>query len=492
MGDKQILNDRNEELVGFLHEAKNGDEKDLVIVCHGYNSDHNDRIIKKICNSLPSVGYDAFRFTFSGYKKSGEIHADPSFKEQYSDLRSVLDHFQKKYKTISVVGHSTGGTIAILVAAYDYDRRIKSIVLMAPRIYPSKSTMTRKIEQKYGGTVAELLKDPQVKYPVEVEIHGESHQFSKIYVEELAKLDVARNLKRINCPLLILHGDDDKVVDIEEGKTAEMEVRKLATFFPVSNADHSMSCNEHLKEAIKIISTWFSQQKQGQRIKLKGRRKANHLFENSLAKQKGRRLRRPTIKKRILLLFILSLLVVFLFGRGCLPNISYSTQGGPEMPTQGDNKKSEEAEREAFSLAVWWAVLALISTLTLTYVTLINRLRDKLPKLKPKIWNFDKEQKIREISWNMVLLSWAAFLMFITISGIALRILYSYTKWYLPIPIWKDSNLFLADIDSIILYSFIVSTLLRIWLFLDSHWEDLFIYLFVHRRSKKKKRSFVT
>lgn len=492
MGDELILNDRNEELVGFLHEAKDGDEKDLVIVCHGYNSDHNDRIIKNVCNSLPSVGYDAFRFTFSGYNKSGEIHADPSFKEQYSDLRSVLDHFQKKYKTVSLVGHSTGGTIAILAAAYDYDKRIKSLVLIAPRIYPSKSTMAKKIEQKYGGTVAELLKDPQIKYPIEVEIHGESHQFSKIYIEELAELDVTRNLKRINCPLLILHGSEDKVVDIEEGKTAEMERRKLATFFPINNADHSLSCNEHLKEVIQIISIWFSQQKQGQRIKLRGRRKANRLFEKYLATQKRRKLRRPTIKKRILLLFILSLLVVFLFGRGCLPDISYSTQDGREVPTQGDNKKSEEAEREAFSLTIWWAVLALISTLTLTYVTLINRLRDRLSKLKPKIWNFDKERKVREISWNVVLLSWAAFLMFITISGIVLRILYGYTKPNPPIPIWKDSNLFLADIYSVILYSFIVSTLLRIWLFLDSHWEYLFIYLFVHRRNKNKKKSFIT
>jgi len=254
----------NKKLVGFWYKAK-ANNKDIVIVCHGYNSNSEDRIVTEICESLNKEGYDVFKFNFSGYGDSDGKREDSSFRKQYSDLKSVLDHFSKEdYNIKSVVGHSTGGTVAILGAAYDNDKRIKSIVLIAPRIYPSKSTMARNIEEKYCKTLDELIKDlkdkdSKVEDLVEVKIHDEQHRFSKIYIEEIAKLDVIRALKRIECPILILHGDRDEVVDIEEGKTAGIE-GKEATFLPIHNADHFFKAH-HLNEAIGIISSWLKQGK---------------------------------------------------------------------------------------------------------------------------------------------------------------------------------------------------------------------------------------
>ena len=447
----------NKKLVGFWYKAK-ANNKDIVIVCHGYNSNSENRIVTEICESLNKEGYDVFKFNFSGYGDSDGKREDSSFRKQYSDLKSVLDHFSKEdYNIKSVVGHSTGGTVAILGAAYDNDKRIKSIILIAPRIYPSKSTMARKIEEKHCKTLDELIKDlkdkdSKVEDPVEVKIHDEQHRFSKTYVEEIARLDVIRALKRIECPILILHGDKDEVVDIEEGKTAEIE-SKEATFFPIhsaDNADHFFK-GHHLNEAIEIISSWL---KQGKIDRWK-KNWANWRFEYHYS------LLCPTIKKGILFLLILLFLSIifcsiFLPDKFYLINLSLSER----------NKQIE--------VTGWWAILALISGLTISYVGFINRLREKFPKIRMKRWDFKRERKEREISWNMVLLSWAVFFMFITISAITLRIFCIYTNYSLSPP----------RVYGIILYSFAISTLFRIWLFLDSHWENLISYLFTHHRDK--------
>ena len=160
----------------------------------------------------------------------------------------------------------------------------------------------------------------------------------------------------------------------------------------------------------------------------------------------------------LLILLFLSIIFcsIFLPDKFCLINLSLS-------------ERNEQIE-----VTGWWAILALISGLTISYVGFINRLREEFPKIRMKRWDFKRERKEREISWNIVLLSWAAFFMFITIFAITLRIFCIYTNYSLSPP----------RVYSVILYSFVISTLFRIWLFLDSHWENLISYLFTHHRDK--------
>ena len=521
---KKIKEGTDEELMVFLYEA-DAAKKEVTIVCHGFNSHCKDGIIKGICELLYDKGYNVATFNFTGCGDNREKQNDSSFTEQYSNLRTVLDEFSENgYSIKSVIGHSTGGTVAILSAAYDYtkrkksvdehkkghdenkrgdDKRIESIVLITPRIYPAKSTMARRIEERYGRPAKKITDylekpDSKDKFPVELEIGRKLHSFSKTYVEELANLDVVSALKRVECPILVLHGTEDKIVNIEEGKTVEMECKKEnATFFPILNANHLLYRDEHPKKgehlnknkhsnknkdegaykskdrrkAVEVIWLWLNAHKDSAKLceKIEFRRKArlaNCCFERSYAKSSDRFSLWPTHKKRILSFLVGISLLAIIF----LPLVGLSEKLPSEMllPIRYDDSgKIGDGQGQ---VALWWAVLALISASTLSYVQFINRLRDRLHDNRKKRWNFRREMYQRNASWNMALLSWAMVFMFITICAIAYGILCSYTG----LPCSKEY------LSGVILYSFIISTLLRLWLVLDSHWEYLVIYLFMH------------
>jgi alpha/beta superfamily hydrolase len=463
IGNTRIENKYGELLEGFLHEA---DTEDLIIVCHGFNSDMKEPIIKEICDELNKTGYNVFRFNFSGDQKD-----ESSFIKQTSDLKSVIDYFvTQKYNTRHfnikcVIGHSTGGTVAILGAAQEAtqnDYKIKSIALLAARINLSKSTMARKIEEKYGKTPKELLLIKNgVTFSVEIEIKGKLYCFSKKYVEDLAWLNVIDRLKQIKVPILILHGDEDVTVEIDEGGIAA-NANKKAIFFPIVNADHSFT--EYAEKASGVISDWLVNNHCIFELK---RTWANFCFKFKHS------LLCPKIKKLILFPLVIFAIYFTLHPAKFLFLQKY-------QPLIGD-KFTESM--------IWWAILTVMSMLTLNYIGLINRLKERYEDGKEKAkkeWNFKIEKNLRDISWIGVLLAWSVFFMLITIGAVVFRIFYLYTDWYLLL--WTCPQQFLSYVDGVMLYSFTISTALRMYAFLDSYWEELLKYPFWFNHYPKHRK----
>lgn len=253
----KILNKHNERLAGIFHEIKEG--KDLVIVCHGFNENKDKELIKRFCEVLNNEGFNAFRFDFSGNGESEGNFENSYFTKEADDLNSVIDFFsERNYLIKSVIGYSTGGTVTILHAARD--RRIKSIILIAPRIHPSKSTMAKKMEKKYNKPLAQIIKNPSIKYPITIEYRNGRRSFSRKYVEELERLDVTDYLRKIKVPILMLHGNRDQIVDIGETEKAFEAANRPKGFIEVDGADHTFSNEKQMKEMISKALHWLKNQ----------------------------------------------------------------------------------------------------------------------------------------------------------------------------------------------------------------------------------------
>ena len=127
-----------------MHRAK---KRDLIIVCHGFGCNKDSELIVDPCEAFQKQGISAFRFSFSGIEPSGGKPECSCYTKQAGDLCSVIDHFfAEGYHIKSIVGHSMGGTATIMQAARD--RRIGSIILIAPRIIPSNSIIVKEIEKE--------------------------------------------------------------------------------------------------------------------------------------------------------------------------------------------------------------------------------------------------------------------------------------------------------------------------------------------------------
>jgi len=114
-----------------------------------------------------------------------------------------------------------------------------------------------------------------------------------------------------------------------------------------------------------------------------------------------------------------------------------------------------------------WVILTLISTITLSYVSMLNALRDR--HAQPQF--VERRPKLRQI---MMLMSWALFLMFICISCLLIRIVLNTYFDFSPQSSSPGVLGFVAKLDYVILWSFFWSSLLRIAIFFVSYWKVLF------------------
>jgi pimeloyl-ACP methyl ester carboxylesterase len=144
-------------------------------------------------------------------------------KNRYSyeknDLLCALDWIENKIEpstsSLHLIGHSRGGGIALLCAS---DSRISSVITLAA---------ISSIEKRFDlpTEVIENWKKTGVRYIK----NGRTHQDMPHSIEQLTdfeshqdELDIRKACLELNKPVLILHGDQDESVSIEEGKAISL------------------------------------------------------------------------------------------------------------------------------------------------------------------------------------------------------------------------------------------------------------------------------
>ena len=72
-------------------------------------------------------------------------------------------------------------------------------------------------------------------------------QFVEAYAENAITLNMGTNFEKIECPLLIVHGEDDTVVPIDNAHTIYNEVQH-ALIAEIENGDHTFGMKHHMTE----------------------------------------------------------------------------------------------------------------------------------------------------------------------------------------------------------------------------------------------------
>ncbi|KAL9440366.1 hypothetical protein AB3S75_019097 [Citrus x aurantiifolia] len=110
-----IPNSRGEKLVGILHETGS---KQLVIVCHGFQSTKERIPMVNLAAALEREGISAFRFDFSGNGESEGSFLYGNYRKEAEDLRAIVQDFRTKGRVITaIIGHSKGGNAVLLYAS---------------------------------------------------------------------------------------------------------------------------------------------------------------------------------------------------------------------------------------------------------------------------------------------------------------------------------------------------------------------------------------
>lgn len=216
----RFMNPSDEKVIAVLHQPAKPTHR-AVIVCHGFSGNKDKCYLKDICNALGSAGIAAARIDFSGNGESEGKFEDMTYQKLTGDLRSLIDLLEQKgYTSIGLLGHSMGGSTALLAGAAD--RRVKAIVNIAGPSDPSLERHKRFVSDYFE------------------KVYG-SRESSAKFLKSLEGVDVLGAVRSLNAPLLTIHGDDDQIVPIEEGEAINEAANEPKKMVVLMGKGHRLS-----------------------------------------------------------------------------------------------------------------------------------------------------------------------------------------------------------------------------------------------------------
>ncbi|MEX2577759.1 MAG: alpha/beta fold hydrolase [Verrucomicrobiales bacterium] len=239
----EILNSSKENLDYEFH----GDPTDtslLVIIGHGVTGNKDRPWTVGLAEALEKEGFNALRFSFSGNGNSEGRFEDSTISKEVKDLKSVVNVAEDEgYHRICYVGHSMGAAVGVLAASKD--SRIELLVSLAGMVYTKKF-----LEREFGD------QKPGKGFMWE----DESCPLSEAFAEDMIKIDnVLGKTEKVEVPWLIVHGDADDVVPVEEGKEIYNGAYEPKELVVIPKADHVFS-GDALGKMIDAVIPWLKTQ----------------------------------------------------------------------------------------------------------------------------------------------------------------------------------------------------------------------------------------
>ena len=236
-------------LHGVLHQAAGGVPRGAAILCHGMESAKNSEKLIFLAESLAARGILALRFDFRYVGESSGNFADITYSGEVEDLQAAYEVIQiRQPGKTAIFGSSMGGTVALLFAAQKaHDAGVAAVVTLAAPLHPEN--FPRRVL-----TPDQLQSWRQCGYTC---YHGQRLNVSLL--EDLERLDVPQAVRRIGCPVLILHGEADEVVPVAEAHELHELLTSPKRLSIFKDTDHRFSNPEVMRRAMTAALDWLTE-----------------------------------------------------------------------------------------------------------------------------------------------------------------------------------------------------------------------------------------
>lgn len=222
--------------------------KPIVIFCHGYKGFKDWGAWNIMAKQFAEAGYCFIKFNFS--HNGGTLEQPIDFPDleafgnnnysiELDDLDCVLNWIyvspdlktKVNFDDITLIGHSRGGGIATIKA--EEDGRIKNIIGLA-----SVSDFRSRFNE--GTDEFKNWKETGIKYVLNGRTHQQMphyFQFYEDFIDNEKRLTIKSAASQIKIPHLIVHGNKDISVSVEEAKALHKWNPKSKLVI-IENADH--------------------------------------------------------------------------------------------------------------------------------------------------------------------------------------------------------------------------------------------------------------
>ena len=238
-------NSKGDKLCGILSNQTNDNTRPIIILCHGFTSSKESPTYIKLEEIFNNNNISTLRFDFYGHGESEGMFEDVTVSEAVDDILRAIDFLKEKgYSRIGLVGSSFGGSSSIMAASRTND--LFALGLIAP-----VSDYEEVAIKKYGkesierGYVNHLKKD------------GGKLKINYSFFEDFKNNNGYEAAKKIRIPVLIVHGDSDQTVPLEQSKKTSKLIENCKLEI-IEGGGHSFKYEpENFKKVIKLISDFI-------------------------------------------------------------------------------------------------------------------------------------------------------------------------------------------------------------------------------------------
>jgi len=261
------------ELFGVVHSAKQSGPRPTIVTCHGFKGFMDWGFFPVLADLLAARGFTVVRFNFtgSGMRPGDVLVTDPeafrraTFSQDVSDLGSVLAALGTEIgdglidgQRIGFFGHSRGGAIATLAAADEtWRKRLRALVTWAAVSSFERLTLEEKEAYLRRGYVTVINSRTGQELTVDAMVLEDLERFRR-------RLDPLAAASTRQAPWLILHGDQDETVPLEEARLLASHAAAPCELRVVSDGDHTFGVKHpfggptpQLVEALNATQEWF-------------------------------------------------------------------------------------------------------------------------------------------------------------------------------------------------------------------------------------------
>lgn len=248
--------------VDLYVEDINPEGNKTIVFLHGWPLNHKQ--FEYQFNVLPTMGYRCIGIDWRGFGKSNKPFTGYTYNRLADDIRSVIQELQLDEFTL--LGHSTGGAIAIRYISRYNDHGVSSLVLLdaaAPTGFTAetannllKETLNDRPKMMQGITDTFFFQyiSPQFsEWFLQMGLEAASWSTAAIIIT-LRNENLDEDIKNINIPTLIIHGVHDKVISFKRAQKLNQNIRN-STLIPFQYSGHGA----FWEERDKLIETLVTQ-----------------------------------------------------------------------------------------------------------------------------------------------------------------------------------------------------------------------------------------
>lgn len=231
---------------------------------------------------LGQQGFRVVAHDRRGHGRSGQSWDGNNMDQYADDLAGLIEHLD--LKDITMVGHSTGGgEVARYIARHGTKRVAKAVLISSVPPIMLKTdnnpgglpiTVFDSIRAGVAGDRSQFYKDLSLPFygynrPGAKTSDGVREAFWRLgmqssiigsydCIKAFSETDQTEDLKKIDVPALIIQGDDDQIVPIDDAGKLQAKLIKKATLKVIQGAPHGL-CTTHADVVNKELLAFLKQ-----------------------------------------------------------------------------------------------------------------------------------------------------------------------------------------------------------------------------------------